>query len=324
MRKALLVPLMACLLLASLRLQVQADQDPSVSIIAPKDGSYVYPDFELRWSESGYLPDNKTEIYLDGSLVTYLDPDIRSYYLEGLANGSKRIMVRVIGTNNASVEDIIVVTVLTASADIAITSPEDGLLTNRSSVVFTWNATGPIGQLRFWSSDLGEVVLGEGLRSYNLTLMAEGEVTVRLAATDLRGTTITRTMTIVHDNSPPIGEVISPKDGQVIYQSVLLAQWLVYDEVSEISKAEVYLDDTIYSNLTTGEKLLTDLADGEHALRMVAFDAAGNRGEVVARFTVSVPFLARYGLFVGLIIVVAVGLILPLSKRTTGIRRPKR
>jgi len=321
MRKSLLAPFIVCLLVSS-RLQVRADQALSVSIITPLDGSYVYPDFELRWSESG--EGNRTEIYLDGGLVTYLDPAVGSYYLEGLANGSRRIMVRATGTNNESAEDVIVVTVLTASANIAISSPEDGLITNSSSVVFTWNATGPIRQFRFWSSDLGEVVLGEGLRSYNLTLATEGEVSVRLAAIDLRGTTITRTMTLIHDSSPPIGEVISPKDGQVIYQSVALAQWSVSDEITEVKKAYVYLDGALSSNLTAGEKLLIDLTDGEHALRIVAFDAAGNEGETTARFTVSVPFLARYGLFVGMIVVVAVGLILPLSIKTTGTRRSKR
>jgi len=321
MRKYLLAPFIVCLLVSS-RLQVRADQALSVSIITPLDGSYVYPDFELRWSESG--EGNRTEIYLDGSLVTSLDPAVGSYYLEGLANGSRRIMVRATGMNNESAEDVIIVTVLTASTNIAISSPEDGLITNSSSVVFTWNATGPIKQLRFWSSDLGEVVLGEGLRSYNLTLVTEGEVSVRLAAIDLRGTTITRSMTLIHDSSPPIGEVISPKDGQVTYQSVVSAQWFVYDEIGEVTKAEVYLDEALSSNLTAGEKLLTDLPDGEHTLRIVATDEAGNKGEVTARFTVSVPFLARYGLFVGMIIVVAIGLILPLSMRTTGTRRTKR
>jgi len=321
MRKALLAPLLVCLL-AALRLQVYADQNITVSIIAPKNGSYVYPDFELRWSESG--EGNRTEIYLDGSFITYLKPAVGSYYFEGLANGSRQIIVRAIGTNNESAEDIIVVTVLTASADIAILSPNDGFFTNSSSVVITWNATGPIRQLRFSSSDLSEVVLDEGLRSYNLTLVTEGEVKVRLAAIDLRGTTITRTMTLIHDSSPPICEVISPQDGQVIYQSVVLAQWSVHDVVGNISKAEVYIDGAVSSNLTAGEKLLTDLADGEHTLRIVSFDAADNRGEVIARFTISVPFLARYGLIVGLVIVVGVGLILPLSVRRTGIRRSKR
>jgi len=316
MRKALLAILMVCLLVA-LSVRVYADQNLTISIIAPKNGSYVYPDFELRWSESGGV--NRTEIYLDGSFITSLGPDVGSYYFEGLANGSREIIVRAI-TNNESAEDVIVVTVLTASADIAILSPKDGLITNSSSIIITWNVTGPIRQLRFSSSDLSEVVLDEGLRSYTLTLVTEGEVRMRLAAIDLRGTTITRSVTLIHDSSPPVCEVISPQDGQVIYRSTVLAHWSIYDDVSDITKADVYLDGAVSSNLTAGEELLSDLADGEHALKIVAYDAAGNRGEAIARFTVSVPFLARYGLFVGLAIVVGVGLVLPLSVR----RRSKR
>lgn len=322
MRKALFVLLMLSCLVAP-RLQALADQNLAVTIIAPKDGSYVFPDFELRWSVSGIV--NRTEIYVDAQIVKAdLSPSVGSYYLTNLANGSRQIRVRAIGANNESAEGTIIVTVLTAQTNIVILSPEIGLVTNRSFVVVTWNATGPIRALRLISTESeGEVILDKGQRSYRLALGTEGEVDVRLDAIDLRGTTYTSRITFVHDSLPPVCEVIAPKDGQAIYQSVVMAQWNCSDRVSRISNAQIYLDGTMISNLSQGERLLTDLTDGEHILRAVAFDEAGNKGEASARFTVSVPLLARYGLLGELAIVAGIALLLLLSMRGKGIRRSR-
>lgn len=320
MRKAPLI-LLIVYSLAAFRTQVLADQNLTISIIVPKDGSYVYPDFELRWSISG--DGNRTAIYVDGYAVkTDLGPSIRSYYLTGLANGSRKIMVRTIGTNNESAEDTIIVIVLTVPINFVILSPKEGFVTNSSSIVVTWNASGPIRQLKLWSNT-SEVVLDKGLRSYNLTLGIEGELAIRLSAVDLRGPTITKTITFVHDNSSPVCEVISPTDGQVINQSILSAKWRSSDPISRVTKAEIYLDNAMISNITEGEKLLTDLLNGEHIIRVVAIDAAGNKGETSAIFMISVPFFARYGPIVVLIIVAGIGLMLFLSISKANSRRSK-
>jgi len=316
MRKALLVLLISYLVAPWL--QAIAVQNLAVSIIAPKDGSYIFPDFELRWSISGVA--NRTEIYVNDQVVKVdLNPSVGSYYLTNLANGSCRIRVRAVGANNQSAEDAIFVTVLTAQTNIAISSPESGLVTNRTFVIVTWNATGPIGTLRFSSTESDEdVMLDKGQRSYRLTLGTEGEVDVRLDALDLRGTTYTNTISFIHDSYPPSCEVITPADGQAIQQSIVIAQWNCSDQVSQVRKTQIYLDGTMVSNLTRGERLLTDLSDGEHTLRVVAFDEAGNRGEASVRFTISVPFLSRYGLLVDLTIVVVVALLLFFIREKDG------
>jgi hypothetical protein len=322
MKRVLFVLLMIGSLMAPC-LRVLADQNLAVSIIAPKDGSYVFPDFELRWSINGVV--NRTEIYVNDQIFKAdLSPSLGSFYLTNLANGSYRIRVRVIDANNQSADDTILVTVLTAQANLVILSPERGIVTNSSFVIVTWNATGPIRTLTLSSTELDrDVILGHSQGSYRLTLRTEGEVDVKIDAFDFRGTIYTSTVSFIHDSSPPSCEIISPTDGQDIQRSTLMAQWNCSDRASQVVKAQIYLDGTLVSNLTRGGRLLTDLPDGEHTLRVVAFDEAGNRGEASVRFTVSVPFLSRYGLLVGLAIVALVALSLLLSIRRRGTRRSR-
>jgi hypothetical protein len=322
LRKALLT-LIVIVCFSSLSLCVIAEQELGVSIILPKNGSYVYPDVEVRWSLTGQA--NRTEIYVDGIQVdANIAPSKTSYYLFGLTNGTKQITVRVIGVRNESVEATVNVTVLTAPMNIVVVSPREGSVTNSSSVVISWNATGPIKLLTLSSTDMpDELTLDAGLRSYEVALKAEGEISVRLTAIDLRGPVVVRTLNIIHDSAPPINEIISPLDGQTTSQSVLSARWRSSDSASWVMRVEIYLDGDLISNATEGEKLLTDLADGGHVLQLVALDAAGNRDEVSARFTISVPFLSRYGLMIDLIIVACIGVALSYAGKA-GLKRSRR
>ncbi|MGQ9515323.1 MAG: hypothetical protein ACUVTL_09820, partial [Thermoproteota archaeon] len=142
MRKASLALILLCFF-AYLKLQVEANSQLSVTILAPKNGSYTYADFELRWSIAGMA--NRTEIYVDGKAIeTDLEPSRNSYYILNLKNGTRQILVRAIGFDNESAEDVITVTVLTETTEVNLVYPNEAFVTNDSFVNIIWNATGPI------------------------------------------------------------------------------------------------------------------------------------------------------------------------------------
>ncbi len=313
MRKASLTILFFFILICPR--QVQADEQLSVAIITPQNGAYTYPDFELRWSLSGKV--NRTEIYVDGkAFKTDLDPSKSSYYLFGLENGSRKILVRVVGGLDESAEDSVTVTVLTASLDLVIVSPKEGSFTNASFVNIVWNATGPIKLIKFWSSEYQDTAsLDKDRRSYNLTLRSQGQIEARVYVVDLRGPTIVKSVAFVHDSVPPTVNITSPMDGQTIDRSFVTVIWECFDNISAISKAEIRVDGITLSDHMSGEKYLTNLSDGEHLLNLLAIDAAGNKAEKNMRFFVSVPFWARYGMIAWLFIIVGVGIFLLIQAR---------
>jgi hypothetical protein len=309
MKKASLT-LVFIIFFAYLKLQVQATPQLSVTILAPQNGSYTYPDFELRWSISGKA--NRTEIYVDGKAIkTDLEPSKDYYYMLDLMNGTRKILVRAVGFNNESAEDVITVTVLTALTKAKLIYPNEGFVTNSSFVNVTWNATGPIKSIIFWSNELHETIsLNKDQRNYNLTLQTQGKVEVKVSFVDLRGPKIVEMVSFIHDSVPPLVKINSPKDAQTLDRSFVLVRWECLENVSIIRRSEMYLDGILFSNQTEGEKYLTELSDGEHLLKLLAIDAAGNKGEVLIRFFVSVPFWARYGMIVYLLIIVGVGFVL--------------
>ncbi|MGQ9514002.1 MAG: hypothetical protein ACUVTL_02980, partial [Thermoproteota archaeon] len=191
--------------------------------------------------------------------------------------------------------------------------------TNDSFVNIIWNATGPIRLIRFWSTESHETIsLDKDRRSYNLTLQTQGKIEVKVSFIDLRGSTIVRTVSFIHDSVPSITNITSPINMQTFERSFVLVGWECFDNVSSIRRAEINVDGILLSNQTEGERYLTDLADGEHVLKLLAIDAAGNRGEMTIKFYVSVPFWAKYGMIASLTVIVVFGFMLLIYMKRAG------
>jgi hypothetical protein len=108
---------------------------------------------------------------------------------------------------------------------------------------------------------------------------SDGEHVLTLMVLDKAGNINNTLTTIVNiDNTPPMAEIISPDESQVI-GGVYSISFMCYDE--NLENAILYIDAVAFN--VTGLQLYewntTEVGDGTHIIRLVAYDKAGNMGE---------------------------------------------
>lgn len=274
---------------------------PVVRIAAPAE-SLVYQSTgrltvttRVEESGSGYEA-GAVRLFLDNQLLT--SSVIR---LDQLAQGTHWLQVEVTDrAGNRGAESV----ALTISDAVAFDAPE--LLTpsgssSSRSLQLAWNApakSGVTGYTVHRVAPDGTVSavanLGSTARSYTAALPNDGVwsfyVTARYGTT--RGTpSAGATFVVEADRRGPAISIASPENGKSYQPSGRLpVQYTVSDTGTGVDAATVklYLDGTIFA----GSYLqLSNLTAGEHTLKVVAADLAGNESTATTRFTV----LARTG-----------------------------
>ena len=130
---------------------------------------------------------------------------------EALGDGPHTISIQVSDNDdNVSQETTSTFTVMTTAPVLEITSPSDGLFTNKAAlqVVGTTNKDATV-TIKLNSVDQGTVTVGgDGAFTKDLTLASEGENTIEITATNLAGIPTVVERTVVYDITPPaIGEI---------------------------------------------------------------------------------------------------------------------
>ncbi len=134
-----------------------------------------------------------------------------------------------------------------------------------------------------------------GWSSYSgpFAVSGEGAHAVEYTSTDpASGLTSEGTVPFGIDTLPPDASFLTPRAGSVLDSSRVNVSWKATDAGSGIYAVEVSLDAANVSaaTLVQGNRtILTGVAEGNHTLRLWAFDFAGNVQSVSVSFRVSVP-----------------------------------
>lgn len=84
-------------------------------------------------------------------------------------------------------------------------------------------------------------------------------------------------MKVADDQSPPEVQITQPQDGEVVGEAAITASWAGQDNEG-IERYDVYLDgELVYSGTSTTVQIQLG-GSGQHSLRVVAYDGAGNTG----------------------------------------------
>jgi hypothetical protein len=133
------------------------------------------------------------------------------------------------------------VTLDTKPPVVVITSPKNGLLTNKTPTAVLWTVDG-VEQTTLLTENL-----------------AEGANTVTRTATDAAGNSGTDSITVSLDTKPPVVAILSPANGITTDKSQIAISWSIDGVVQDT-------------------QLLENLADGVNTITRTATDAAGNTG----------------------------------------------
>ena len=129
--------------------------------------------------------------------------------------------------------------------------------------------------LAYWDSLTGDFAF------WNNTAIPDGSLSAMMSFIDLAGNSIAKTVTVTVDNTKPSVSITSPTSGAEICGNATI-QFSASDE--HLLSVLLYIDNTIL-NVTGQTSYLwdtTQVGDGAHTIKLLAYDKAGNSAETSA------------------------------------------
>jgi hypothetical protein len=114
--------------------------------------------------------------------------------------------------------------------------------------------------------------------NWNTTFFQDGPYVISLISYDRMGSIAEDWINGTVDNTEPTVTIINPTNGAVLNGSIIV-NFTSIDENLELT--QLFIDESPFD--VSGETVLgwntVDVGDGEHKIRLVAYDKAGNKGE---------------------------------------------
>jgi hypothetical protein len=177
---------------------------------------------------------------------------------------------------------------------VSITSPQDGAIITSTNVTVEWigfdNETGINYYLVYLD---GNLLANTTENSYNLTALTEGfpPHTLVLVAYDNAGNLARAQVCFTVDATAPNIEIVFPKDGYIGKETNLTIVWMGSEAETRIAYYLVFLNNTQVLNTTSSSHELTGLAQGNHGIKIEAYDLAGNtdNDEIIITLDTTAP-----------------------------------
>lgn len=250
---------------------------PSIAITNPKQGSiFTNTTITIKWSAN----DNETgidkfSVYLNH---LFIENTTQSYFiLSDMAEGLNSIEVVAFDKAGNNASDQTTITVDTSSPTVNILYPSTGFTTNKTSIEVTWMGTDNETAIANYVLYINGIFAANTTSTTTiLTDIEEGENDIMVVASDLAGNKENATITILVDRTLPEVSTIYPKENSTMRGIVFISFEVSQDTVQTL----LFIDNSMF-DVTDGSTYrwdTTQVEDGEHSIRILAIDRAGNIG----------------------------------------------
>jgi RHS repeat-associated protein len=246
---------------------------PLLTISQPAEGAITAADSILV---AGVVTDPPV---LAGLTVTLEDVPVSveadgsfSGYLELPAQGA--FSFTVVATDTVGNSTTLTRTIIYDSAPPVVSDlfPADNSLITADSTLTVSALVTDLNGFTVTINGIQATITPEG-RAGAAVVLAEGENTITIVATDELGNTITVTRTVIRDSTPPVVTVSQPSTGAITKETEISVVVTIEDSTETEVKANGVLLVQDDSGDYTGE---VSLAEGENTITIVATDIVGN------------------------------------------------
>lgn len=217
-------------------------------------------------------------VALDGGVKLEVEP-VGSLDLVGLTAGNHTVEIEVVDNVGNPVQASTTFTVDLDLPEIEIILPVNGTIFNKDSVNVQWNGTDNTSMIRNHSIRLdgGKWVEVRTNVSRILTNLSEGPHRFDVMARDLGGNFNVTTVHFIVDTISPSLNIAKIENGSYHKIGRVLINWSASDAGTGMEKVSLYIDDVLDTEFLRMEELYIEgLIDGEHSIKLVAMDIAGN------------------------------------------------
>ena len=261
---------------------------PDVEITAPSDGAYLRGEVQVNASATDDRGVERVEFYINDTLVhtDYDAPYTYEWDTTAWADGSYVVNATAYDTSGNANSTSITVVVDNTEPEGQILAPEDG---SHVRGVVTINVSGSDANLEVIELYINDTLVASwsssGTHTYewDTTAWDEGSYEIELVVVDLAGNVFHEAITVIVDNTPPEGSILSPSDGAYVRGVVTIN---VTGGDAHLEVIELYVDDTLVASWDANGTYsyawnTTSWSDGAHTIRLVVRDLAGNTWEEV-------------------------------------------
>ncbi|HUS57670.1 MAG TPA: dockerin type I domain-containing protein [Planctomycetota bacterium] len=227
------------------------------------------------------------ELFLDGGLVhTSAACGTHDLDVSGIADGDHAVKMFVTDVaGNKANKTITVTTDKTAPNDLVLI-PDPATCTNTDSIEITFCATdagcGIAGFELFLDGGSVHTSAVCGTHDLDVSGVADGDHAVKMVVTDVAGNKAEKTITVTTDKTAPNGLVLTADPATCTNTDSIEITFCATDAGCGIAGFELFLDGgSVHTSAVCGTHDLdvSGVADGDHAVKMVVTDVAGNKAE---------------------------------------------
>ncbi|MFP4608333.1 MAG: Ig-like domain-containing protein, partial [Candidatus Aenigmatarchaeota archaeon] len=263
---------------------------PEIDITTPDEGeSFNTDDVTVGWAGN----DSTTgidfyEVKIDGQDWIDMGNDTE-YTFTGLEDGEHTVKVRAWDNASNYNTQSVTFTVDTTAPEVDIVAPPQDETLSERDVTVEWEGNDTTTGIDLYEVRIdGWEWIDVGTDTeYNLSDLEDGEHTVEVRAWDLVGNYDSDIVDFYVDASSPEIEVTSPDESEHFASDSVTVEWGGIDETSGIDYYDVQIDNGNWVNVGSATNhTFSNLTDGEHLVKVRAWDNAGNNNTGTVNFTV--------------------------------------
>ena len=246
---------------------------PSIEILSPENDSLQPQTFLLEWNSSDSVGLDRVEFYINGTLNQTFSPSINQYLLQDLEPKVYNLTLVAYDKAGHVNSTWIIVTVIV----YRIEQPAYGVYINKNWVNVSWYIeTGvEIDHFEIYKNTTAvNTSVDASTRWYNVTDLAEGDWIINVTVVFVNGKSSSATVLVHIDLTPPGVSVVMPINNTYTNNQTVEIRWNVTDNYG-YDHTEIIIDGVPEAS-TSATEYVKNLAEGDHEIKLVVYDYAGN------------------------------------------------
>ncbi|MFP4050959.1 MAG: right-handed parallel beta-helix repeat-containing protein [Thermoplasmata archaeon] len=210
-----------------------------------------------------------------------------SYELTNLNDGEYEFTVKIIDNNNNTATETVKFFIDTHGPKLDIISPENDSFLNKENITIEWSGKDNGTEIQKYEIKIDDLGINDdGSNTSYKGNFASGEHNVRITAIDSAGYKTNRYLNFTVDLDKPNIEFTNIEENIVFNKSDLTINWTGSDKTTSIQRYKIKIDDGIYRDVNTNISFSDSFSEGDHKVKLKAYDRADNLVEKTINFTV--------------------------------------
>jgi len=256
---------------------------PSIKITNPNNYSWFNTQFTVEWIASDNFGIKTFMIYINN--VFYMNTTKNIVDLD-LGEGTHEIKVVAVDFAENTNSSEIIVYVDKTSPSIEISEPQNDSWLSSTTVNVSWTADDNMG-INKYQIYVNNQLYDETTNTWIIVQLNDGDYNITVRAIDNAGNINEDTIIIHIDTHPPSIQITQPQNDTYVASTSVVVKWTANDDRG-LKVFEVYLDEELYASVVGYQITIEGLTEGQHTIKVIAFDLASNTNDSIVEITVDV------------------------------------